>query len=141
MMKGTLVAAAVLLCGVAAVSAQDAGSAVTEAPPSEPYQKVSDLVPLPDFIPGLGQLFVDPSTLPAGPFLAYDHDGRLVSTVYMIPIEDLNAESSFDDLDTPGDTVDHMDIHYNAGHPGMEMPHAHIILWHVSKEDEARVAE
>jgi hypothetical protein len=29
----------------------------------------------------LGTLYVDPETLPAGPFLAYDHQGKLVSTV------------------------------------------------------------
>ena len=50
------------------------------APPGGAYKKVSELVTLPDFLPGLGQLYVDPATLPAGPFLAYDHDGKLVST-------------------------------------------------------------
>src|SRR5690606_22953135 len=57
-----------------------------DAPPAEPYKAVSSLVKLPDFIPGMGQLFVDANTLPAGPFLAYDHDGKLVSTTYMIPL-------------------------------------------------------
>ena len=47
---------------------------------------------LPDFIPGLGQLFVDPATLSAGPFLVYDRDGKLVSTIYMIPIQDMVPE-------------------------------------------------
>ena len=37
---------------------------------------------LPDFLPGLGTLYVNPSTLPEGPFLAYDHAGKLVSTIY-----------------------------------------------------------
>ena len=53
---------------------------------------------LPDFLPGLGQLYVDPATLPAGPFLAYDHDGKLVSTIYMMPVEDLNPDKRFEDL-------------------------------------------
>src|SRR5690606_26417214 len=121
------------------VSAQAADSAVEKAPPPAPYQKVSELVSLPDFLPGLGQLFVDPSTLPAGPFLAYDHDGQLVSTIYMIPVEDLNPDKSFDNLQAPGGEVDHVDVYYNAGHPGVEVPHAHVVLWHVSEEDEARV--
>ena len=114
---------------------------VETAPPSGEYQKVSDLVPLPEFLPGLGILSVDRATLPAGPFLAYDREGALVSTVYMIPLEDLTPDGGHDDLLVPGGNVDHVDIHYNAGHPGVEMPHAHIILWHVSADEEARVAE
>ena len=114
---------------------------VATAPPAAPYQAVSELVPLPDFLPGLGQLFVDPATLPAGPFLAYDHDGALVSTVYMVPVEDLNPETRFDDLAAPGGAVDHVDVYFNAGHPGVEKPHAHLVLWHVPAADEARVAE
>ena len=55
---------------------------VSSEPPGEPYQRVSDLVKLPEFIPGLGVLYVDPNTLPAGPFLAYDREGNLVSTIY-----------------------------------------------------------
>ncbi|KAB2951323.1 MAG: hypothetical protein F9K19_18860, partial [Rhizobiaceae bacterium] len=51
--------------------AHDEG-ALHETPPPAPYAKVSDLVALPDFLPGLGTLFVDPATLPAGPFLGYD---------------------------------------------------------------------
>jgi len=119
--------------------AQDA--AVETSPPPAPFQQVSELVKLPDFLPGLGQLFVDPATLPAGPFLAYDHDGRLVSTVYMIPVTDLNPDKRFDDLSAPGGVVDHVDIYFNAGHPGVEVPHAHLVLWHVPAADEARVAE
>ena len=95
---------------------------------------------LPDFLPGLGQLYVDPETLPAGPFLAYDRDGRLVSTVYMLPIDDLtNKDKRFDDLAAPGGKVDHVDVYFNAGHPGREA-HAHVVLWHVPKADETRVA-
>ena len=124
-----------LLITPAAALAQD----VATAPPPAPYQAVSELVPLPEFLPGLGQLFVDPATLPAGPFLAYDHDGALVSTVYMIPVEDLNPDKTFDDLAAPGGEVDHVDVYFNAGHPGVEKPHAHLVLWHVA--DETGVAE
>jgi hypothetical protein len=114
---------------------------VASAPPPAPFQAVSDLVELPEFLPGLGQLFVDPATLPAGPFLAYDHDGRLVSTVFMVPVTDLNPDKRFDDLAAPGGDVDHVDIYFNAGHPGVEVPHAHLVLWHVPAADEASVAQ
>lgn len=114
---------------------------VEKSPPSEPYKAVSSLVKLPDFIPGIGQLFVDPKTLPAGPFLAYDHEGKLVSTVYMIPTAEMKPEMKIDDLAAPGGNVDHVDILYNAGHPGVAEPHIHIVLWHVPVSDEARVAK
>ena len=65
---------------------------VERAPPGRAYQKVSELVKLPDFLPGLGTLYVNPSTLPEGPFLAYDHTGKLVSTIYMIPLKDLDSQ-------------------------------------------------
>jgi hypothetical protein len=118
-----------------------AADQVTKAPPSGAYKQVSKLVKLPDFLPGLGQLYVDPATLPAGPFLAYDRDGKLVSTVYMVPVEDLNPNKTFSDLAAPGGNVDHVDIQFNAGHPGVEKPHAHIVLWHVPVSGEARVAK
>lgn len=127
--------------GLASGGFAEAAATVDAAPPPAPFQKVSDLVKLPDFIPGLGELFVDPATLPAGPFLAYDHDGRLVSTIYMIPVADLNPDKRFDDLASPGGAVDHVDVYFNAGHPGVEVPHAHVVLWHVPAADEARVAK
>lgn len=139
-MKAVPAAFAVLLAGSLAAFAQDKSAEVTKAPPAEPYKAVSSLVKLPDFIPGLGQLYVDPATLPAGPFLAYDRDGALVSTIYMLPVEDLNPDKRFEDLAAPGGSVDHVDVYFNAGHPGVEKPHAHVVLWHVPAADEAKVA-
>jgi len=131
-----LVVALIVTTSLSALAAD-----VTKAPPGDAYKKVSELVTLPDFIPGLGQLYVDPATLPAGPFLAYDHEGELVSTIYMVPVEDLNPDKTFDDLAAPGGQVDHVDVYFNAGHPGVEKPHAHIVLWHIPASDETRVAQ
>lgn len=130
-----------LAAGLLATATAAFADGVTQAPPPAPYAAVSGLVTLPEFIPGLGTLYVDPATLPAGPFLAYDHDGKLVSTIYMIPVADLNPDKRFDDLAAPGGAVDHVDVYFNAGHPGVEVPHAHLVLWHVSAADEARVAQ
>jgi hypothetical protein len=113
---------------------------VQKSPPGPPYEPVSKLVKLPDFLPGLGQLFVDPKTLPDGPFLAYDHQGRLVSTVYMIPLKDIDAHKKIEDLKAPGGKVVSVDLYYNAGHPGVEEPHYHVVLWHVP-DGEERVAK
>lgn len=139
-MLRSILAATSLLALAATIPAQATDTG--HAPPPAPYKKVSELVRLPDFIPGLGQLFVNPQTLPAGPFLAYDHNGRLVSTVYMIPLKEIDQHKKLDDLAAPGNApVDHVDMYYNAGHPGVEEPHYHIVLWHISKADEASVAK
>ena len=106
-------------------------------PPSSNYKKVSTLVALPDFLPGLGTLYVDPATLPAGPFLAYDRQGNLVSSVYMIPVKDITAHKAFNDLAAAKEKVDHVDMYYNAGHPGVAEPHYHVVVWYVSPQQAA----
>jgi hypothetical protein len=108
------------------------------APPGGDYQMVSELVALPEFLPGLGTLYVQPDTLPAGPFLAYDRTGKLVSTIYMIPLDDIEAQEKFDGLEVGESNVEAVDMYYNAGHPGVEEPHYHVVLWHVP-EDEAQL--
>ncbi|HYL50207.1 MAG TPA: hypothetical protein VET84_12645, partial [Stellaceae bacterium] len=90
-MRRLLVALALLAFVATPAFAQN----VAKEPPGGAYKKVSTLVKLPDFLPGIGVLYVDPKTLPAGPFLAYDHKGRLVSTIYMIPIKDFEAQKAF----------------------------------------------
>lgn len=120
-----------------------AGTAMAQrmAPPGSAYQKVSALVPLPDFIPGLGTLYVDPGTLPVGPFLAYDHQGALVSSIYMIPLKDMNAQKSFSDLKVARERADRVDIVFNAGHPGVTEPHYHMIVWYVPPEHAAKLSK
>jgi hypothetical protein len=114
-----------------------AGEVNMTAPPTGDYKKVSGLVALPDFIPGMGTLYVDPKTLPMGPFLAYDRQGNLVSSVYMVPLKDLTAHKKFENLAVAGARVDHVDMYYNAGHPGVAEPHYHLVLWYVSPEKAA----
>ncbi len=135
-MRRLLVALALLAFVATPAFAQN----VAKEPPGGAYKKVSTLVKLPDFLPGIGVLYVDPKTLPAGPFLAYDHKGRLVSTIYMIPLKDFDAQKAFS-LAAPGGRVDHVSLYFNAGHPGVEEPHYHIVLWHVSKAEESLVAK
>ena len=135
-MRRLLVALALLAFVATPAFAQN----VAKEPPGGTYKKVSTLVKLPDFLPGIGVLYVDPKTLPAGPFLAYDHKGRLVSTIYMIPFKDFDGQKAFS-LAAPGGRVDHVSMYFNAGHPGVEEPHYHIVLWHVSKAQESLVAK
>jgi hypothetical protein len=116
------------------VGACSPASAQMKAPPGGNYKAVSGLVPLPNFLPGLGTLYVDPATLPAGPFLAYDRDGVLVSSIYMIPLSDIEAHKSFQNLGAAHEKVDHVDMYFNAGHPGVATPHYHVVVWYVSPE-------
>jgi len=70
-----------IMCAMFALCAFPAFARNAEkAPPGPPCKRVSELVKLPDFISGIGMQYVDPKTLPEGPFLAYHHKGRLVST-------------------------------------------------------------
>jgi hypothetical protein len=135
---GTLVAVVIALAGATDGICAAKGT-YKKAPPPEPFKKVSSLVKLPDFIPGLGSLYVDPATLPAGPFLAYSSKGKLVSTVYMIPLKDINGHKEFKNLSVAQEKVDHVDMYFNAGHPGVAEPHYHVILWYISPEEAANL--
>jgi hypothetical protein len=119
----------------------DSAAAPLLEPPGGKYRKVSTLVPLPDFVPGLGTLYVDPATLPVGPFLAYDHQGNLVSSIYMIPLKNLNAHKAFSGLKVAQARADHVDIVFNAGHPGVAEPHYHVIVWYVSAQRAAQLVK
>ena len=117
----------------AAAATAPAAPEVAAGPPAG-YEPASRLG-LPDFMPGLGALYVRPGSLPAGPFLAYDHDDRLVSTIYMIPVADIVARKRFEDLAATGRPVRDVDLYFNPGHPGVPGPHYHLVLWHVPKAD------
>lgn len=123
-----------LLSTIAVAAALSAAGPATAADPGGDYKKVSTLVQLPEFIPGMGTLYVQPDTLPAGPFLAYDANDKLVSTIYMVPLADMQAEKKFPDLAVGRENVEKVDMYYNAGHPGVDEPHYHVVLWHVSPE-------
>ncbi|MEK9278859.1 MULTISPECIES: hypothetical protein [unclassified Bradyrhizobium] len=104
------------------------------------YKRISDLVNFPKFFPGLGIIFVKPDTLPLGPFLCFDRKDRLVATVYMVPNKDIDDHKSLEGTGSAG-SVDHVSFYFNPGHPGVDVPHYHVVLWHVTKQQEARVAK
>lgn len=130
-LKWSFLAAGLAVSAFAMSGASLAGNASAEKPAGGTYQAVSALVPLPDHLPGIGSLFVDPATLPAGPFAAYDKTGKLVSTIYMIPLADMNDKKRFGGLKVAGDNAVTVDMMFNAGHPGVDQPHYHIVVWHV----------
>ena len=93
---------------------------------------------LPDYLPGLGVLYVDPSTLPVGPFLGYEKKGQLVNITYMVPLKDLHDHRNFQTLGAKLGSlkIEHTDFIYNPGHPGVEEPHYHIIEWLITKQHQ-----
>ncbi len=124
-----------LLCaGILAVMAPAAN-----AQPVYPADPAPDGLPEPkgalealmDYVPGMGTLYKDPAAPLAGPFAAYDKNGNLVSTIYMVSIDDLNAHTKIDELSTHDDDVFGVELYYNPGHMGFDGPHYHIVLWHI----------
>jgi len=107
------------------------------------YKPVSALTDgaFPNFYPGLGSVYVRPKTLPVGPFLAFDHKNRQVSTIYMLSLEKMNSHDKFEATGTRVPRTDHVSVYFHGGHPGVDFPHYHYVNWHVSKKDEALVAK
>jgi len=121
-----------------------------KAPPAAPYVNVSDALKgtLPNFIPGLGTLYVDAKKLPEGPFLAYDKSGKLIKVVFMVPLDNLGpGKKSYVDMGTDAlkaigvTKYDHVNIIGSGPHPGVEMPHVHIEFVLVSAADEKKLLE
>jgi hypothetical protein len=108
-------------------------------PPGGKFQKLSRITHFPDFYPGLGTLYVQPDTMPSGPYYSYDRRGHLVNTIYMVPMRVFDEHQAIKMIEGTRLPVDHVVIAYTAPHPGVEVPHYHIILWHVSVEEAAKV--
>jgi hypothetical protein len=104
------------------------------------YKQVIELVNFPRFFPGLGIVFVKPDSLPLGPFLCFDRQDRLMATVYMVPTKDIDDHKA---MEAPGfaGPVDHVSLYFNPGHAGVDVPHYHFVIWHVTKKQETRVAK
>jgi hypothetical protein len=113
------------------------GSMNILAGPPAGYKKVSELTKLPEMMPGLGVLYVDPAMMPMGPYLGYDKDNKLINVVYMVPLKQLDDHKNFTNLGANFDKldIDHTDIVFNAGHEGMDEAHYHIVEWLVTNEE------
>lgn len=110
----------------------------------EGYVHASELLELPEFIPGVGSLYIDPANAPVGPWLAYGRDGQLVEVLFMVPLSELTDNTNWSNLaaELLGtmslESFNHVDITFNGGHPGMAEPHYHIRL--VLLDDDAQQA-
>ena len=113
-------------------------------PPPAPYVKFATLAPdIPEFIPGLGTLYVEPGNRPFGPYRAYDRSGKLTATVFMVPVGEIHPgfrQSS----DEPVVCRDRESTHYvNQMHGfvigGVMVPHQHITAWCITEAEAAAV--
>jgi hypothetical protein len=143
MLPALAVGAAIVLGGTAiAPQEAQAVSAGIETKPPASFVKVSDALKNPGmaFVPGLGTLYVDPKTLPAGPFLGYDKSGRLVNVTYMLPWADLEKNKTWPNLGAAakGLKVDHTEVHVSGAHPGVMERHIHVINWLISDAEKAK---
>ena len=99
------------------------------------FKRVSDLVAFPAFYPSLGIMMVRPEPRPIGPFRCFDRAGNLVSTVYMPLLSDMNSHKTWDKVKGLPAPVDHVTIYFHPGHAGVNVPHYHVVLWHVRDEN------
>ena len=53
----------------------------------------------------------------------------------MIPVADIVARKRFENLAATGRPVRDVDLYFSPGHPGVAVPHYHLVLWHVPKAD------
>ncbi len=111
-----------------------APTAIAQLPPPAGFVNVSQIVDLPDFVPGLGRLYARPDNLPEGPYLGYDRAGNLANTTYMIPLDRFAGAQSIENLPATTVPVDHVDLNYNAGHAGLAEPHYHVVMWHIPRQ-------
>jgi hypothetical protein len=54
----------------------------------------------------------------------------------MVPLKELSEHKSIEDLATPPAKVVSVEAYYTNGHPGVEEPHYHIVLWHVANGEQ-----
>jgi hypothetical protein len=119
-----------------------AGMGMAMKPPAG-FVKVSDALKnkAMAYVPGLGTLWVNPSTLPAGPFLDYSKGGKLMGITFMVPLKEMNAHKDWIDLASnilPHVHVNHVDLDYSPAHPGVGEPHYHVNLWLVSHAEQIK---
>ena len=78
----------------------------------------------------------EPDGRPGGPYAGYDRNGRLVATVYLVPMRGL-AQKGPDDFRSGGRHIDHVSIYPVDAQPDVPEARYAIVLWHVSSAEAA----
>lgn len=115
------------------------GAAVAASPGTGPAARPpATSHPLTSRLPGLARVERDPAARPNGPWLAYDASGRHVATIYSVPMSEL-AQHGLDDLRASHAVVDHVAILPIAVHPDAPQGYYHVVLWHVTRDEAAKL--
>jgi hypothetical protein len=72
----------------------------------------------------------------AGPYTGYDENGRLVVTLYLVPMRGL-AQKGAEDFGSGGRRIDHVSIFPIDVQPDVPEARYAIVLWHVSPAEAA----
>jgi hypothetical protein len=91
--------------------------------------------PLRERLPGV--IRVEPGR-PGGPDLAYDAQGHVIATVYVVSSREL-LDRDVETLRAEGRRIDHVVIFPLVGRAEVPVPHYAIVLWHVSEPEAARL--
>jgi hypothetical protein len=94
--------------------------------------------PLLDRLSGIARLDPPAPGDPRGPSLAYDRAGRLVATVYTVPMVKL-GHKGFDELRASSRPIDHVSVRPIVPEADVPEPQYEVILWHVSAGDAAQL--
>ena len=73
---------------------------------------------------------------PAGPYSGYDVNGRLVATLYLVPMREL-AQKGTEDFRSGTRHIDHVSIYAVGVQPDVPEARYAILLWHVSPAEAA----
>lgn len=116
------------------------GAAVAASPGTAPAaRRPATTHPLMSRLPGLARIETDDAAGRSdGPWLAYDGAGRHVATVYSVPMSQL-AQRGLDDVRARHAAVDHVAILPIAVHPDAPQGYYHVVLWHVTRDEAARL--
>lgn len=125
------------LAGANALAAADTD--IAASPPMEAARRSSPpregVHPLMQRFPRLARVDLDTGTPGWTRYGVYDADDRRVATVYSVSAGELARNGSAADL-TAEESIDHVAI-YRQGAPGSVL--YDLVLWHVSREDAARL--
>ena len=126
------------LAGSGALAAAD--SDIAASPPMEAARRSSTpregSHPLLQRFPRLGRVDLETGTPGWTRYAVYDAGGKRVATVYSVSAGELARNGSAAGLAAEGE-IDHVAI-YREGGPGAVL--FDLVLWHVSREDVARLA-
>jgi BON domain len=92
--------------------------------------------PVLERLPGIARVDPPPPDDTRGPALAYDSTGRLVATVYTLPMRQL-GQNGFDGRRATTRPIDHVSIFPVTPRADLPESECQLVLWHVSAKEAA----